>query len=448
MSKLSNIPEFSVSEFSRNIKRIIEDAFGYVKIRGEISGLKKATSGHIYFALKDEQSLISAVCFRNMAQAIEFEAKDGMEVVASGRVTIYEGRSNYQIIVEKLEIAGIGAILESIEKRRQKLFIEGLFDQKYKKKLPRFPKIIAVITSPTGAVIEDIINRITNRFPTNLLLYPVLVQGKTAASEIIAAIKYFNHQSESKKTPPDVIIIARGGGSFEDLLPFNDEELVRAVFASAIPIISAIGHETDTTLIDYVSDLRAPTPSAAAEIATPVLNDFKILLNNLEKRLNNYALNLLLNQKNKLENLAKYLIHPKKLLQQIEQKISELEKRAATSLNQRLNNKEKDLKLAANLLISPDKILSNYQKQLQNLAKNLSQNLQNQLQNRQNKISWAEKLLISYDYKRVLKRGYALVRDVNNQVISTISHIQNDQKINVEMQDGKINAIVKLNLNN
>ena len=303
--KSSNILEFTVSQFSQNIKRLIEDNFGYVKINGEISGLKKASSGHWYFSLKDNTSLINAICFKNVAQLIAFEVSDGLEVSIFGRVTTYEGRSNYQIIVEKITIAGIGALLEAINKRKQKLLEEGLFDAIHKKPLPFFPKKIAVITSKTGAVLQDIINRISARCPTHILLYPSLMQGNQAAIEVIAGIKFLNKLPIAKR--PQLIIIARGGGSFEDLLPFNDEDLVRAVFNSEIPIISAIGHETDTSLIDLVSDLRAPTPTAAAEIATPVLDDLVQKINYLDQRIFGLISKNFDKKTYDLQNLKKYL---------------------------------------------------------------------------------------------------------------------------------------------
>jgi exodeoxyribonuclease VII large subunit len=433
-----NVAEFTVSEFSRNIKRIIEDAFGYVKIKGEISGFKKAGSGHIYFSLKDENAVISAVCFRGAAENIAFEIGDGIAVTAFGKITTYEGRSNYQIIVEKLEIAGIGAIMEAIENRRKKLLAEGLFDEKYKKPLPFFPNIIGVITSPTGAVIEDIIHRLTERFPVNLLIYPVKVQGKSAAVEVIQGIKYFNRSKNSK---PDLIIIARGGGSFEDLLPFNDEELVREVFKSDIPIISAIGHETDTTLIDYVSDMRAPTPTAAAEIATPLLSNLKTTLNNLEKRLISYPNNFLEQQKNNLTKLAKYLIHPKQFFANGLEALSQAILQLKNNLIKSLNNKEQNFKLAANLLQKPDYIIDNYQKQLAFAIKDLFKNQEINFKNYQNRVELNDKLLNSYNYKQVLKRGYALIRDNKNNFIGSTLEIKNNQQLLIEMSDGNVDAI-------
>ena len=433
-----NIPEFTVAEFSRSMKKIVEDNFGYVRIKGEVSGFKKATSGHLYFNLKDESALINAVCFRQMADLVGFDISDGLEVVASGKISIYEGRSNYQIIVEKLEIAGIGAILAAIEKRRLRLLEEGYFDEKNKKSLPFLPKIIGVITSPKGAVIEDIINRISARFPTHLLIYPALMQGKTTASEVIAGIKYFN---QSKNNRPDVIIVARGGGSFEDLLPFNDEDLVKAVFNSAIPIISAIGHETDTTLIDYAADLRAPTPTAAAEIAVPVLKDLHNLCDNFGKRLVNYCTNLLNLKKNNLANLSANLLHPRIKLSNLEQKFSHLFLVLKNNFHHHLKSKEQDLKMAASQIEKPNNRYENWQNQIKFLDKNLQNNGDNFLKNYQNKTDQLGKLLISYDYKNVLARGYAVVR-CKEKIVNSKAKVNNGQVVDIEVVDGSFNAAV------
>lgn len=435
----SNIPEFTVAEFSRSMKRIVEDNFGYVRIKGEISGFKEASSGHLYFNLKDEIAIINAVCFKQMASLVAFDVADGLEVVASGRITIYEGRSNYQIIVEKLEIAGIGAILAAIEKRRIKLLEQGYFDAEHKKSLPFLPKIIGVITSPTGAVIEDIVNRITARFPTHLLVYPVVVQGKNAALEVISGIKYFNHNKEELK--PDVIIIARGGGSFEDLLPFNDEDLVKVVFNSKIPIISAVGHETDTTLIDYVADVRAPTPTAAAEIAVPVLKDLQILNENLAKRLASYFSNCFDVKKNNLISLANNLAHPQRRLLDLEQKFLQLFLNLKNNFSYNLKNKEQHLGILANQVSKPSNRYDNWQNQINFLSKNLQISGQNFLKNYHSKINLCGNLLVSYNYKNVLSRGYAVVR-VKNEIIDSKNKIKNNQAINIEVRDGNFNAMV------
>ncbi|MFT6106419.1 MAG: exodeoxyribonuclease VII large subunit [Rickettsiales bacterium] len=434
---MSNIHEFTVSEISRSLKIIVEDNFGYVRIKGEVSGFKKATSGHLYFNLKDENSTINAVCFKGAASKISFDPEDGMEVVASGKVTIYEGRSNYQIIIEKLEMAGIGAILAAIEKRRIKLLEEGYFDEKYKKTLPYLPKKIGVITSSTGAVIEDIINRINARFPTHLLLYPVAVQGKNSASEIISAIKYFNQSTDK----PELIIVARGGGSIEDLLSFNDELLVKTVFNSKIPIISAVGHETDTTLIDYVSDVRAATPSAAAEIAVPVLKDLQNLCSNLNKRLETYLRNSFLDKEENLKNLSSKLIHPNDKLADLGHNCEQLFEKLKRNFHQNLQIKEQELKLLTSHIQKPSNKYEILQNKIIFLQKNLESHSQNILKNNQNKIQSLGSLLISYDYKNVLARGYAVVRS-KKEIINSKNKAEKNQKISIEVVDGEFSAII------
>ncbi len=424
-----NVPEFSVSEFSRAIKRTVEDAFGYVRISGEISGFKKATSGHLYFTLKDENAVLSAVCFRGAASLINFEIGDGLQVCASGRITTFEGRSNYQIIVEKLEIAGVGAILEMIEKRRQKLLSEGLFDQIHKKPIPFFPKIIGVITSPTGAVIEDIKHRIEARCPTHILLYPTLVQGEKAAAEIISGIKYFNNLKQNR---PDVLIVARGGGSFEDLLCFSDENLVREVFKSEIPLISAVGHETDTTLIDYVADLRAPTPTAAAELATPVLSELKTRLNFFGDRVKSLPQNLLNQNFSHLKNLSRYLIDPQKVIEQMEARLRRIQldsQKIILGFSQRL----KALQISDSTILTK---ISTSNQRLEFVFERLNSRVENRLKENLTKLNSLGKMLANSHYREILKRGFALIKNSSGEPLFSIEKVRAEKEIIVEMSDG------------
>ena len=261
-----NSPPLTVTELAGSLKRIIEDAFGRVRVRGEISGFKRHGSGHCYFTLKDDSACIDAVVWRGTAQGLAFSPEDGAEVIATGKLTTYAGRSKYQLVVERLELAGEGALMALLDKRRRALAAEGLFDPARKRPLPFLPRVIGVVTSPTGAVIRDILHRLEDRCPTHVIVWPVPVQGEGAAARVAAAIRGFADLAER----PDLLIVARGGGSIEDLWAFNEEEMVRAAADSPIPLISAVGHETDTTLIDHAADVRAPTPTAAAELAVPV----------------------------------------------------------------------------------------------------------------------------------------------------------------------------------
>ena len=271
-----NIPEYSVTELSTALKSTIEEQFGYVRIKGELSGINNHSSGHIYLTLKDENAVINGIIWRSSVAKIKIRPEEGLEVICSGKISTgynpgrFAGRSNYQITIDSMKPAGVGALMAVLEERKKKLNEEGLFDERHKKSIPLYPKVIGVITSPTGAVLQDIKHRISERFPCNVLLWPVPVQGNDAADLIVSAIEGFNNLDSNSNIPtPDIIILARGGGSIEDLWCFNEESIVRAVSNSRIPLISAVGHETDTTLVDFASDRRAPTPTAAAEIATP-----------------------------------------------------------------------------------------------------------------------------------------------------------------------------------
>ena len=281
VSPTDNSPPLSVSELSGALKRTVESAFGFVRVRGEISGWKRHASGHCYFTHKDDSACIDAVIWRGQASGLAFQPADGLEVIATGKLTTYAGRSKYQIVVDRLELAGEGALMALLEQRRRALAAEGLFDSARKRPLPYLPRVIGVITSPTGAVIRDILHRLGDRCPAHVMLWPVPVQGEGAAAKVAAAIRGF----ASIEPRPDLLIVARGGGSIEDLWAFNEEEVVRAAADSAIPLISAVGHETDTTLIDFAADRRAPTPTAAAEMAVPVRAELGAMLAELGQRM-------------------------------------------------------------------------------------------------------------------------------------------------------------------
>lgn len=282
----SNAPEMSVSEISNRLKRTVEDAYSYVRVRGELGRVTLAKSGHLYVDLKDDKAVLNTIMWKGQVSKLPFKPEEGLEVIAEGRLSTYPGRSNYQMLAESMRPAGVGALMQLLEERKKKLAAEGLFDAEHKKDLPFLPAVIGVVTSPTGAVIRDILHRVKERFPANVLIWPALVQGEFAAEQVAGGVRGFNAISPSsrKLKRPDLIIVARGGGSVEDLWPFNDEAVVRAVFESDIPVISAVGHETDTTLIDFVSDRRAPTPTGAAEIALPVRSELVTRIDGLGAR--------------------------------------------------------------------------------------------------------------------------------------------------------------------
>src|SRR5947207_2665579 len=344
----SNQPEYTVSELSQALKRSIEDGFSHVRVRGEISGFKRHGSGHCYFALKDTDAVLDAVCWRMTAIRLALRPEDGMEVVCTGRLTTYPGRSKYQLVVDAVELAGRGALLKLLEERRQRLAAEGLFAAERKRKLPFLPAVIGIVTSPSGAVIRDILHRLADRFPRRVLLWPVAVQGEGAAAQIAAAIQGFNRLAAGGPVSrPDLLIIARGGGSLEDLMPFNEEIVVRAAAASVIPLISAVGHETDTTLIDHASDRRAPTPTAAAEMAVPVRLDLIGEVNAKTARLSGGLSRLFTSHRQNLAGLARGLPDPQDLLGAAAQRLDDRTERLRLSIAARFAGTRQRLELAA-----------------------------------------------------------------------------------------------------
>jgi exodeoxyribonuclease VII large subunit len=341
-----NSPALSVSELSGALKRTIENAFGQVRVRGEISGFKRHASGHCYFTLKDENACIDSVIWRTSTGALAFSPEDGAEVIATGRLTIYPGRSKYQIVVDRMELAGEGALLALLEKRRKALAAEGLFDTSRKRKLPFLPRVIGVVTSPTGAVIRDILHRLEERCPTRVIVWPVPVQGEGASAKIAAAIRAF----PNLEPRPDLLIVARGGGSIEDLWPFNEEEVVRAAAESPIPLISAVGHETDTTLIDHAADLRAPTPTAAAEIAVPVRSDLFVQLSELQHRAQHCLSRRIERSRERFDLTVCRWPEPKVIFAPVVQRVDELGERLPRSLASRAGHARADLNLVAGRL--------------------------------------------------------------------------------------------------
>ena len=310
-----NTPEFTVSELSGAVKRMVEGEFSFVRVRGEVSRVSRPASGHLYFDLKDDRSVLAAVCWKGQAARLAQRPEEGMEVVATGRLTTFPGASKYQMIVDDIAPAGVGALMAMLEKRRAKLTAEGLFDPARKRPLPYLPQVIGVITSPSGAVIRDILHRLRDRFPRRVLVWPVAVQGQACAPEVARAIAGFNALPVGGPIPrPDVIIVARGGGSIEDLWGFNEEAVVRAAAASAIPLISAVGHETDTTLIDFAADVRAPTPTAAAELAVPVRLDLIATTAALGARLSRATAQGVTQRRQRVADLGRALPRPESVL--------------------------------------------------------------------------------------------------------------------------------------
>ena len=333
-----NALALSVGELSQALKRMVEGEFGHVRLRGEISGFKRVASGHSYLCLKDDKAVIDGVMWKGSAGSLAFTPQDGLEVIATGRLTTFPGRSKYQIVIERMELAGAGALMALLDKLRRTLAGEGLFDRERKRALPFMPRVIGVVTSPTGAVIRDILHRLEDRCPTHVIVWPVKVQGEGAAAEVAAAVRGFDAMEPGGPVPrPDLVIVARGGGSIEDLWAFNEEVVVRAVAACTIPIISAVGHETDTTLCDHAADLRAPTPTAAAEIAVPVLADVRLTVQQAKARTERCARRYVERGRERLDALARLLPGRDRLLGPQRQRADEagvrldrgLERRAA-----------------------------------------------------------------------------------------------------------------------
>ena len=378
---------FSVSDASALLKNVVETAFPRIKIRGELSQITRATSGHIYMTIKDSGAAISVIVWRGTP--IAFKLEEGMEVILTGRFTTYPARSNYQIVASEIEMAGVGAILKMLEERKQKLAREGLFDESRKKPLPRLPQTIGVVTSPTGAAFQDIQNRLRERFPVRVLLYPATVQGVTAATEVAAGIEYFN-----KMNNVDVIIVARGGGSLEDLLPFSEEIVVRAAATSRIPLISGVGHEPDWMLIDFAADYRAPTPTGAAEAVVPTKLALKQEIDNLWVRLSGNFTTRLINAKQRVESIN--IKSPKQVLMEQQQRLD-------------------DLGRTMNIIINAKTV--NLRQKLDGWA-TLPNILQARMMSLNQAIGHLGQMLGSLSYKSVLARGYAIVRDKDNNVIS------------------------------
>lgn len=430
---LTNIPELTVSEISGLVKKTIEDAFGYVRVRGELSKVTLAKSGHLYTTLKDELANLDAVAWKATVGRLSIKPEEGMEVIVTGRLTTYPGRSNYQLIIESMELAGMGAILKMLEDRKKKLAAEGLFDPAMKKTLPFLPQTIGVITSPTGAVIRDILHRIADRFPIHVLVWPVNVQGASAASEVVRGIEGFNNM----QTPPDLIIVARGGGSFEDLMPFNEESVVRAAAESVIPLISAVGHETDVTLIDFAADVRAPTPTAAAELAVPVRDSIMAQVMDWGQRLFTTATGYLKHASLRVDHASAALSSPQRVLEAPTQRVDRLSLQIDHSFEKLLSNA--DRKLARISLRTPGDIVNAMALQLKHASSRLKIDLKPHDQN----IASLSRTLETLSFKKTLDRGFAVVRSTDGKLISKKQNLAQGQEVQITFADGDAAADIK-----
>ncbi len=395
---MNNIPEFSVTEFSNLTKKILEENFSLIKIRGEISSVKNFR-GHIYFTLKDENYVVNSVCWSSRVPFLQVQPEDGLEVVVEGKISTYarSSISTYQIQVNQIEIKGEGALLKLIEQRKKKLETEGLFNAENKKQIPFLPNKIGVITSLSGAVVMDIIDRVSARFPTDIKLYSVSVQGVNAVNEIILGLDYF------EKYPVDLVIIARGGGGIEDLMPFNDEKLVRRVFSFSKPTISAIGHETDFTLLDFVSDVRAATPTAAAELAVPEIKNLREKIFFFENSLKQSITNQLVSYSNFLQNIKSFFL---------------------------IKNLKKSL-------IEKEKIIFF-------LLKNLNSNLNLLLSLKASNFKRISSILYTLDIQNTLKRGFVLIKDNNKKIIKRAELFQKKKDVNIKFFDREFNVKIKI----
>ena len=463
----SNLPEFTVSEISRAVKATLEGSFERVRVRGEVSKPNYHGSGHLYFSLKDESAVIDAVCWRGTLGRLRLKVEHGMEVIATGRISSYAGSSKYQIIVESVELAGEGALLKLLEERRKKLAAEGLFDESRKQPLPMLPDVIGVVTSPTGAVIRDILQRLADRFPRHVLIWPVAVQGEGAAEQVAAAIRGFNALKIGGSPPrPDLLIVARGGGSLEDLWAFNEEIVVRAAAESAIPLISAIGHETDHTLIDYAADRRAPTPTAAAEMAVPVRAELLAEIAEHAHRLTHAIARALQQRRTLVEGLARGLPDPARLIEEKMQRLDGWTERLGLGVAAFFRRRHNDLTTLAARIGTPDQQIARKHQALGHAAVLLGKAVEKLLQARERRLERATaalkpklirdrleraalalenagKLLDSFSYKHVLERGFVLVRDAADRPVTRAAAVAPGMRLALGFADGTVPAVAE-----
>ena len=490
--RAGNAPEITVSELSNALKRAVEDRFGYVRVRGEVSGYRGPhSSGHAYFSLKDAGARLDAVVWRTSFQRMKVKPEEGLEVIATGRLTTFPGKSSYQIVIEQLELAGLGALMALLEARRKALAAEGLFDAARKRLLPFLPRVVGVVTSPTGAVIRDILHRLSDRFPIHVVVWPVRVQGETSAAEVAAAIDGFSAFDAGGPLPrPDVLIVARGGGSLEDLWGFNEEVVVRAVARSAIPVIAAVGHETDWTLIDHAADRRAPTPTAAAEFAVPVRAELAATLAEAGARSQRAILRYAQRRRSDLRSLARAMPGGEALIEQPRQRLDSAGESLARTVRARLDGRRLKLadlarglarhsprahlaglservrgvigrldRLRPGLIDRPrrraDAATRSFERErtvlarrraemaamLQRLHARMARGHGERIQARRSRLDAVAQLLGAVSYRGVLARGFALVRDANAKPLRRRVDVAEGQRLSIEFADGDINAV-------
>lgn len=418
-----NAAPLSVSDLSARLKRAVEQGFGHVRVRGEISGFKRAASGHLYFGLKDADARIDGIVWKGNAARLAFRPEDGLDVIATGKLTTYPGRSSYQIVIDALELAGEGALLALLEKTKARLAAEGLFAPEGKRALPWLPRVIGVVTSPTGAVIRDILHRLSDRFPVRVLVWPVLVQGDTAAGQVAAAIRGFDAMASDGAVPrPDLIIVARGGGSIEDLWAFNEEVVVRAVAECAIPLISAVGHETDTTLIDFAADRRAPTPTAAAEMAVPVRAELMAAVAALTARAGAAWVQRRSQLAERLAMSADRVPPLDRLLQPQRLRLDDWAERLPRAAGWRIQRARSDLaQVSATLRPAM---------------------LRDRLGSARMHLAGFERLLRSLDPRALLARGYAMVADRKGAIVTSASRAREARALTLAFADGDVAVAV------
>jgi exodeoxyribonuclease VII large subunit len=439
----SNIPEYTVSEIATGVKKTLEEAYGRVRVRGELSRVKFHTSGHFYSDLKDENAVLNLVCWRSRVGKLAITPEEGLEVICTGRISSYPARSNYQLVVESMDLAGEGALLKMLEERRKKLAGEGLFDDARKRAIPYLPTTIGIVTSPTGAVIRDMLHRLEDRFPRHVLVHGVRVQGESASGQIIDAIRRFNTLVPDGDPPrPDVLIVARGGGSLEDLMAFNDEALVRAVAASDIPVISAVGHETDTTLIDYAADLRAPTPTGAAEKVVPVRMDLLAGVQEYARRLYYGMRRLIRDMHNRLQARAAKLGEPASLLEMRMQRLDEFEGRLYRGFTATITNKQARLSEVAARVGHPQDRIDERYRMLGYYADRLTALGPRLPEKPRERLNYLAGLLESYSYTSVLKRGFALVRDSDGAPVTAAAQTRAGQQVRIQFHDDNREAVI------